>query len=60
MTLSGEDERRRLIPVMKTMLQLTNEEILRLENCIKGKLLTRDVPQHDFLELLHILPIVSY
>lgn len=36
MTLSGEDERRRLIPVMKTMLQLTNEEILRLENCIKG------------------------
>lgn len=38
MTLNGEDERRRLIPVMKTMLQLTNEEVGRLENCVKGML----------------------
>ncbi|ODM96997.1 GRIP and coiled-coil domain-containing protein 2 [Orchesella cincta] len=36
-TLSGEDERRRLIPVLKTMLQLTNSEVLRLENSVKGK-----------------------
>ncbi|CAL8138242.1 unnamed protein product [Orchesella dallaii] len=36
-TLSGEDERRRLIPVLKTMLQLTNAEVLRLENTVKGK-----------------------
>lgn len=36
MTLHGDDERRRLIPVMKTMLQLTTEEVSRLENSIKG------------------------
>jgi len=34
--LSGEDERKRLIPVLKTMLKLTNDEVMKLEDAAKG------------------------
>jgi hypothetical protein len=37
-TLTGEGERQRLIPVLKTMLKLTTEEVDRLEVIVKGDL----------------------
>jgi hypothetical protein len=36
LTLQGEDEKRRLIPVIKTMLTLAPDEVAKLENSLKG------------------------